>query len=82
MVHSATETLAGCWFSACLCKGFVLDPRHSPKEVFKGLANPGDIGGHKLWGKCTTSAECKTDISAVLAVMSGLDPHMIIELEE
>ena len=24
----------------------------------------------------------KTDISAVLAVMSGLDPHMIIELED
>jgi hypothetical protein len=50
--------------------------------VFKGLANPGDIGKHELWGKCTTSAECKTDISAVLAVMSGLNPHMIIELEE
>ena len=51
-------------------------------EVFKGLANPGDSGGHELWVKCTTSAECKTDISAVLTVMSGLDPHMIIELEE
>ena len=36
----------------------------------------------ELWLKCTTSAECKTDISAVLAVMSGLDPHMIIELED
>jgi hypothetical protein len=24
-----------------------------------------------------TSAECKTDRSAVLTVMSGLDPHMI-----
>ena len=35
----------------------------------------------ELWWKCTTSAECKTDISAVLRVMSGLDPHMIIELE-
>ena len=31
--------------------------------------------------KCTTSAKCKTDISAVLTVKSGLDPHMIIELE-
>jgi hypothetical protein len=29
-------------------------------------------GIHGLWVKCTTSAECmKTDISAVLAVMSG-----------
>jgi hypothetical protein len=26
---------------------------------------------------CTTSAECKTIITAVLKVMSGMDPHMI-----
>jgi hypothetical protein len=25
---------------------------------------------------CTTSAECKTVITAVLTVMSGMDPHM------
>ena len=50
--------------------------------MFKGLANPGDTGEHELWVKCTTSAECKTDISAVLMVMSGLDPHMIIKLED
>jgi hypothetical protein len=30
-----------------------------------------------LWGMCTTSAECKTVITAVLTVMSGIDPHMI-----
>ena len=35
-----------------------------------------------LWVKCTTSAECKTNISVVLTVMSGLDPHMIIKLED
>ena len=35
-----------------------------------------------MWVKCTTSAECKTDISAVLTVKSGLDPHMVIELED
>jgi hypothetical protein len=29
-----------------------------------------------------TSAECRTDRSAVLTVMSGLDPHMINKLEE
>jgi hypothetical protein len=29
------------------------------------------------WGMCTTSAECKTVITAVLTVMSGIDPHMI-----
>jgi hypothetical protein len=29
------------------------------------------------WGMCTTSAECKTVITAMLTVMSGMDPHMI-----
>jgi hypothetical protein len=29
------------------------------------------------WGTCTTSAECKTVITAVLTVMSGMNPHMI-----
>ena len=38
-------------------------------------------GNHDLWVKCTTSAECKTVITAVLSVMSGLDPHMINLLE-
>jgi hypothetical protein len=26
---------------------------------------------------CTTSVECKTVITVVLTVMSGMDPHMI-----
>jgi hypothetical protein len=26
---------------------------------------------------CTTSTKCKTVITAVLTVMSGMDPHMI-----
>jgi hypothetical protein len=29
------------------------------------------------WGMCTTSVECKTVITPVLTVMSGVDPHMI-----
>jgi hypothetical protein len=29
------------------------------------------------WGMCTTSTECKTIITAMLAVMSGMNPHMI-----
>jgi hypothetical protein len=29
------------------------------------------------WVTCTTSAECKTIITVVLTVMSGMDPHMI-----
>jgi hypothetical protein len=32
---------------------------------------------HNSWGMCTTSAECKTIITAMLTVMSGMDPHMI-----
>jgi hypothetical protein len=33
---------------------------------------------HDSWVTCTTSAECKTVIIAMLMVMSGMDPHMII----
>jgi hypothetical protein len=32
---------------------------------------------HDSWVTCTTSTECKTIITAVLTVMSGMDPHMI-----
>jgi hypothetical protein len=32
---------------------------------------------HDSWETCTTSAECKTVITAMLTVMSGMDPHMI-----
>jgi hypothetical protein len=32
---------------------------------------------HDSWVTCTTSAECKTVITVVLTVMSGMDPHMI-----
>ena len=59
-----------------------MDPRHSPKEVYKGLTNLGDIEEHELWGKCTTSAESKTNISVMLTVKRGLDPHMVIEFEK
>jgi hypothetical protein len=34
---------------------------------------------HDSWITCTTSAECKTIITAVLIVMSDMDPHMISE---
>jgi hypothetical protein len=32
---------------------------------------------HDSWVTCTTSIECKTIITVVLMVMSGMDPHMI-----
>jgi hypothetical protein len=53
---------------------------HTP-EVCKGtrlyngyLATKDD---HNSWVTCTTSAECKTVITVVLTVMSGMDPDMI-----
>jgi hypothetical protein len=32
---------------------------------------------HDSWVTCTSSAECKTVITAVLMVMSDMGPHMI-----
>jgi hypothetical protein len=32
---------------------------------------------HNSWVTCTTFAECKTVIAAMLTIMSGMDPHMI-----
>jgi hypothetical protein len=32
---------------------------------------------HDSWRMCTAFAECKIVITAVLMVMSGMDPHMI-----
>jgi hypothetical protein len=32
---------------------------------------------HDSWGTCTTSVYCKTVITIMLMVMSGMDPHMI-----
>jgi hypothetical protein len=53
---------------------------HTP-EVCKGtrLYNgyPAIKDDRDSWGMCTTSAERKTVIIAVLTVMSGMDPHMI-----
>jgi hypothetical protein len=50
-------------------------------EVCKGThlyhGYPAIKDDHDSWGMCTTSAECKTVITAVLTVMSGMDPHMI-----
>jgi hypothetical protein len=53
---------------------------HTP-EVCKGtrLYNgyPGIKDDRDSWETCTTTAECKTVITAVLTVMSGMDTHMI-----
>jgi hypothetical protein len=58
-----------------------VNPLPLTSEVFKGFANPGNSGEKMVivYNLCRVS---KTDISAVLTVTSGLDPHMIIELKE
>ena len=34
------------------------------------------------YGESVQTLQCKTDISAMLTVMSGLDPHMINKLKD
>jgi hypothetical protein len=57
---------------------------HTP-EVCKGTplynGHPAIKDDRDSWGMCTTSAECKTVITAMLTVMSGMDPHMISETQ-
>jgi hypothetical protein len=54
---------------------------HTPWKCVRVLIGTTSIrlseDNHDSWGTCTTSAECKTIITAVLMVMSGMDPHMI-----
>jgi hypothetical protein len=53
---------------------------HTP-EVCKGThlynGHPATEDDHDSWVTCTTSTECKTVITVMLTVMSGMDPHMI-----
>jgi hypothetical protein len=55
---------------------------HTP-EVCKGT--PSDQGclatkdNHDSWEMCTTSVECRTIVTAMLRVLSGMAPHTIIE---
>jgi hypothetical protein len=54
---------------------------HTPWKCVRVLITTMSIrlseDNHDSWGMCTTSAECKTVITAVLVVMSSMDPHMI-----
>jgi hypothetical protein len=54
---------------------------HTPWKCVRVLAGTTSIqlseDNHDSWVTCTTSAECKTIITAMLMVMSGIDPHMI-----
>jgi hypothetical protein len=54
---------------------------HTPRKCVRVLISIMSISLSKdnndSWGTCTTSVECRTVITAVLMVMSGMDPHMI-----
>jgi hypothetical protein len=54
---------------------------HTPWKCVRVLVSTMSIRLSKdnqdSWVMCTTSVECKTVITAVLMVMSGMDPHMI-----
>jgi hypothetical protein len=54
---------------------------HTPWKCVRVLVGTTSIqlpeDNHDSWVMCTTPAECKTVITVVLTVMSGMDPHMI-----
>jgi hypothetical protein len=54
---------------------------HTPWKCVRALSGTTSIqlskDNHDSWVTCTTSAECKTVITTMLMVMSGMDPHMI-----
>jgi hypothetical protein len=56
---------------------------HTPWKCVRVLIGTMSIqlseDNHDSWVTCTTSVECKTVITVVLTVMSGMDPHMISE---
>jgi hypothetical protein len=57
------------------------DSWHTPWKCVRALVGTTSIrlskDNHDSWVTCTSSTECKTVITAVLTVMSGMDPHMI-----
>jgi hypothetical protein len=72
------ETVAGFLKLVELCKGLIVVPcLASLVEVYGVQSTPWQMGNTTCGQRCTTSAECKTSISAVLTVMSGSDTHMI-----
>jgi hypothetical protein len=57
------------------------DVLHRPWKCVRVIVDTTSIrlseDNHDSWVTCITSTECKTVITAVLTVMSGMDPHMI-----
>jgi hypothetical protein len=54
---------------------------HTPWKCVRVLVGTTSIqlskDNHDSWVTCTTSVECKTIITVMLTVMSGMDRHMI-----
>jgi hypothetical protein len=64
-----------------LLNSLVVISWHTPWKCVRVLVGITSIRlseeNHDSWVTCTTSTECKTVITVVLTVMSGMDPHMI-----
>jgi hypothetical protein len=58
-----------------------VNPCHSPRKRLSGLQTQ-TSRETRIVGKVYNLCRVKTDISAVLTVKSGLEPHMIIELKD
>jgi hypothetical protein len=58
-----------------------VNPCHSPWKSLRALQTRA-LRETRVVGKVYNLCRVKTDISAVLTVKSGLDPHMIIELKD
>jgi hypothetical protein len=58
-----------------------VNPCHPPWKCLRALQTQA-LRETRVTGKVYNLCKVKTDISAMLTVKSGLDPHMIIELED
>jgi hypothetical protein len=58
-----------------------VNPYHSPRKCLRALQTRASRET-RIVGKMYNLYRVKTDISAVLTVKSGLDPHIIIELKD
>jgi hypothetical protein len=64
-----------------LLNSLVVMSWHTPWKCVRVLIGTTSIrlseDNHDSWVTCTTSAECKTVITVMVMVISGMDPHMI-----
>jgi hypothetical protein len=58
-----------------------VNPCHSSRKCLRALQTRASRET-RVVGKVYNLCRVKTDISAMLTVKSGLDPHMIVELED